>query len=134
MYATRRTVHPRLHVDFRLLVYFSADFSAAGDTLFGSFNISRNYTSFENLFKPSFSADVGFLNSGCDDPAKRRRMTDSLLQGFSMSAGAYYYGSATEVYSLGSGTATQFGLGMGVTATPGGGGVPLLQYGGNANP
>ena len=112
---------------------FSANLSVSGDTAFGSINVSRNYTNFASLFKPSFSADIGFMNSTCEDTAKRRKLTDSLLHGFSQSAGAYYFAGGSEVYSPGTGTATELGIGMGVTATPAGNGWTVLLFG-NGNP
>jgi len=99
-------------------------------------NVASNTSSWKNLFKPSSSADAGFLNSPvgaqCGTSAElqaRRDLTSQFLNGYSTSLGGYYGPGGSIVYSPGSGTATRIGIGMSVTAMPGSVGKPILEFG-----
>jgi RHS repeat-associated protein len=123
----------------------SGGLTVSGDTVYLNYgvskswseNISQNTSSLKDLLKPSFSADIGFLNSSvgakcssAGEVQQRRDATNALLGGYSMSAGGYYGAGASVVYSPGSGTATQLGLGFGVSASPGSVGKVLFKFGG----
>jgi RHS repeat-associated protein len=117
------------YAQFSISFYIvSGNISVTGDKIILSGGISRNYTNLENLFKFGFSFDLGVVNTACTDPNARRRMADQILQGFSQSLGYYYYGGSTEVYSPGSGSATQLGIGMGLSVNPGGYGKTIFQF------
>jgi len=122
---------------------FSAGLSISSDTVYFNYSVARTFnesagtspSSWKSLFKPSISADIGFINSSvgakCATPADvraRRDLTNQFLSGYSTSGGAYYGAGASEVYSPGVGTATQIGVGMGVVGTPGSVGQPLFKF------
>lgn len=123
----------------------SGGLTVSGDTVYLNYgvskswseNISQNTSSLKDLLKPSFSADIGFLNSSvgakcssAGEVQQRRDATNALLGGYSMSAGGYYGAGASVVYSPGSGTATQLGVGFGVSASPGSVGKVWFKFGG----
>ena len=122
----------------------SLGLTVSGNTVYWNYSVSKSYSenvsyntsTIKDLLRPSFSADLGFLNSGVgakcgtpDDVRARRQATNNFLAGYSMSGGVYYGPGVSVAYSPGSGAATQIGIGLGVGVTPGSLGNVLFKFG-----
>jgi hypothetical protein len=108
----------RVHVS---LYVFNASriFSRSGGVYLAG-GMDRGYPA--PSFKPQVSFSFGWLNQ-CESPEGSK--VDDFLSGYSMEASGYYGLGGGVVWSPGSGTATEIGIGVGFGVSPGAIGVQM---------